>query len=298
MRGVLLAIAALAGGCNAAFGLDPVGRGDGGTIDAVSDRDGDGVNDVVDRCPDVADPRQHDEDGDGVGDLCDNCPHVPNADQADLLEGGSADGIGDNCDPNPDVPGDLVAWFDAFDDDDRDPRWATENGAPWVETDDALVQTNSTGVHILAAPSVTGPRLTAEIGLTITASPLNVQRGVHLALDYTSEQSAVLCTWRSLASATTGEALALELRPATQSVLGMATAPAVVEMSTQRLRARRTIADTVAGIRCELVGSTNLGGTTTTLPGGLALRTNNLGVRIEYLMVYDRMTSARVAPTD
>lgn len=42
-----------------------------GTIPA--DSDGDGIDDAVDVCPDVADPAQADSDGDGTGDACDRC---------------------------------------------------------------------------------------------------------------------------------------------------------------------------------------------------------------------------------
>jgi hypothetical protein len=38
-----------------------------------------------------------DHDGDGIPDLCDNCPHVANADQAHVLD---ADDVGDACDPD------------------------------------------------------------------------------------------------------------------------------------------------------------------------------------------------------
>lgn len=104
-----------------------------------NDRDGDGVVDTVDNCPDVFNPiralddaRQEDFDGDGIGDVCDpcpfdrsnrdcenfalandldrdgipngtdNCPTGSNPDQAD----GDGDGHGDACDfcpadPNP-----------------------------------------------------------------------------------------------------------------------------------------------------------------------------------------------------
>jgi len=40
------------------------------------DRDGDGVCDAEDDCPDVANPGQADADGDGVGDACDPCTAV------------------------------------------------------------------------------------------------------------------------------------------------------------------------------------------------------------------------------
>ena len=95
---------------------------------AGGDGDGDGVNDLVDNCPYIANPDQVDTDGDGAGDMCDrcpedsektdpglcgcgqsdsdddrdgvycgdNCPQAPNADQADSDQ----DGVGDVCDPD------------------------------------------------------------------------------------------------------------------------------------------------------------------------------------------------------
>jgi len=68
----------------------------------ATDTDGDGLPNVCDNCPGVANPGQADADGDGVGDACDNCA-LPNPDQSDL----DHDGIGNACDncpvnPNPD----------------------------------------------------------------------------------------------------------------------------------------------------------------------------------------------------
>ncbi len=75
----------------------------------VEDADGDGVADLTDNCPAVANPDQADLDGDGQGDACDldddgdgindeadNCPGVANASQTDLDD----DGQGDACDPD------------------------------------------------------------------------------------------------------------------------------------------------------------------------------------------------------
>jgi hypothetical protein len=84
---------------------------DSRAIDAPpGDRDGDGVIDTTDNCPDVANADQADEDGDAVGNACDNCPATANADQANS----DGDGVGDVCDPEPGAP-DHIALFEAFD---------------------------------------------------------------------------------------------------------------------------------------------------------------------------------------
>lgn len=41
-------------------------------VDTENDRDGDGVPDETDLCPDTSDPYQEDRDGDGLGDACDD----------------------------------------------------------------------------------------------------------------------------------------------------------------------------------------------------------------------------------
>jgi len=57
------------------------------------DSDGDGVADVCDVCPSIANPDQSDRDGDLVGDACDNCVTVANLAQGDA----DGDGRGDAC---------------------------------------------------------------------------------------------------------------------------------------------------------------------------------------------------------
>jgi hypothetical protein len=59
------------------------------------DRDGDGIPDTRDTCPDHPDPEQLDADGDGAGDRCDRSPVVFNVRlvrQALLVAGGTAPG--------------------------------------------------------------------------------------------------------------------------------------------------------------------------------------------------------------
>ncbi len=61
------------------------------------DADGDGIPDVSDNCPNVANPAQEDGDSDSVGDACDLCPAVADPAQADA----DGDGAGDACDVCP-----------------------------------------------------------------------------------------------------------------------------------------------------------------------------------------------------
>lgn len=57
------------------------------------DKDGDGVDDEFDNCPNKDNPNQEDKDGDGIGDACDNCPDTRNEDQFDS----NNNKIGDAC---------------------------------------------------------------------------------------------------------------------------------------------------------------------------------------------------------
>jgi hypothetical protein len=63
------------------------------------DDDLDGICDIVDNCPLVANPLQENSDADTLGNACDNCPLVTNGTQTD----GDADTHGDACDNCPTV---------------------------------------------------------------------------------------------------------------------------------------------------------------------------------------------------
>ncbi|MFC1475610.1 SBBP repeat-containing protein [Candidatus Zixiibacteriota bacterium] len=57
------------------------------------DYDDDGIENTLDNCWMIANPKQDDNDLDGVGDSCDNCRELYNPDQADI----NNNGIGDSC---------------------------------------------------------------------------------------------------------------------------------------------------------------------------------------------------------
>jgi len=63
-------------------------------IFAAGDTDGDGVADICDNCPTVANADQADGDFDGIGDACDKCPNDPENDT-------DGDGLCGDVDPDP-----------------------------------------------------------------------------------------------------------------------------------------------------------------------------------------------------
>src|SRR5262249_38075969 len=63
-------------------------------IFAAGDTDGDGVPDICDNCPKVANADQADSDFDGIGDVCDKCPNDPENDA-------DGDGLCGDVDPDP-----------------------------------------------------------------------------------------------------------------------------------------------------------------------------------------------------
>ena len=66
---------------------------DGCTNYCQSDSDGDGIGNLIDNCPDNANPTQTDTDGDGIGDACDTCPtFVGNILYVNSVAGGTNNG--------------------------------------------------------------------------------------------------------------------------------------------------------------------------------------------------------------
>jgi len=73
----------------------------------------------------------HDEDGDGIPDVHDNCPQLANPTQTDM----DGDGVGDACDPQPTVAKQTLLWFDPLT--ASDPRVQIDSG--WKYGSDELV---------------------------------------------------------------------------------------------------------------------------------------------------------------
>ena len=108
------------------------------SIDAAPDMDGDGKPDMMDNCPDIANPEQENEDGDKFGNACDPCPGFAD----DTPTDSDGDGVADLCDPNPAMPGDKIELFEPFD-----------HGLPsWMRTGD---WTASSGAVRIDAPAET-----------------------------------------------------------------------------------------------------------------------------------------------
>jgi len=106
----------------------------------------------------------HDEDDDGVGDLLDGCPHVADPGQAD----GDDDGVGDACDPNPTASGDRIALFDPF----TGPRaeWTFTGPQPVFSGDSLILDTTGDAMFIAALPASAGSKDIYAYAGSVTAT--------------------------------------------------------------------------------------------------------------------------------
>ena len=161
-----------------------------------TDRDGDGIPNEVDNCPDVPNADQADEDGDGMGDACDPCP--PYADMTDS----DHDGLPDACDPNPMTFGDRLYAFAGF-----------QGGLPdgWLATGfsamngDALATTDQTtsATLVMTSPPLDKVTVTASVTLdAITATGLNLGAISLIDRQQPNTDKSVACQLARLADAT------------------------------------------------------------------------------------------------
>ena len=154
-----VALLALGSACGFAHGQLPDAEGsDSSTIDAMpdgtGDRDGDGVGNATDNCPDHANQTQQDFDGDGAGDDCDLCPHLSNAAEQD----NDSDGVGNACDPRPNAAGDRRVLWNAFRDAAEIAGWAATNSGTWTLTPDGISQSDTSNARTGFSPPETFQR--------------------------------------------------------------------------------------------------------------------------------------------
>lgn len=165
-----------------------------------SDRDGDGVPDDKDECPDVPGLKEFngcpDSDGDGVPDHLDDCPDEPGLPEFNGCPDTDGDGVPDHLDKCPEVPGE----FDGCPDSDGDgvpdhldecPNEAgpKENkGCPWPDSDGDGVPD-----HLDECPDLPGtienkgcPEVTEEVQKELNefAKVLNFETGKARITDY------------------------------------------------------------------------------------------------------------------
>jgi len=283
--------AATAGAAHDAGARD-AGISDAATVDAGADRDGDGVLDAADNCPERANPTQHDEDADGVGDACDRCPHLGDATQPD----GDRDGVGDACDPEPVTAGNAIVAFLAFESGALPAGWTgeVEAGAPWSVSGDALsVAAVGDDVSLFTMPTVDGAQVIVETAFTVDAIAPFVSgyqfRTIAVVDDSSGLPSADDATFIGLIqnAETLGDATleAIVLRGG-RTMTGLESTSIGAALATgerYQLRYRRSVGDR-AGALLRLVPVT-VSGVTPPLGGRLGVRVRGLTVRFHYILV-------------
>ncbi|MDX2088142.1 MAG: thrombospondin type 3 repeat-containing protein [Kofleriaceae bacterium] len=139
----------------------------------------------------------HDEDNDGLPDLCDNCPGVANPDQNDTFEamnGRMPDGVGDRCDPNPSLEGDRLASLVTFDEPNAIDRWRPAD--EWEITGGDLRVGSSSGVaQYIYDNVIPAPPYVVQLGFTLVSAFSNQHAYLELLADATTDDppAAVFC---------------------------------------------------------------------------------------------------------
>jgi hypothetical protein len=257
------------------------------------DQDGDGIADAADNCVAIGNPEQYNEDGDARGDVCDNCPHVDN----DGQESGDGDAVGDACDPYPGLAGDAIVLFDGFHGTTRAPAWTAAVGADtWTVGGGALHQTATTREEkILHYSGLTETLVSVDVALTPTTIPDSTDTGDNV-------RSAGAVTGFSASGVAAGRvAVVADLirsdNPAyvMTNVLGASadTGNGGWQYFTGALSTGRYLISTSAGSTEQSIAGVEPGGGTaagsqaaTPVAAGVGLRTRNVAVDYEYIVVY------------
>lgn len=214
------------------------------------DRDQDSVLDVVDNCPDAANPDQVDEDSDDLGDVCDPCP--PFADNAD----GDGDGVGDACDPNPTKPGDTLVTFEGFT--GPLPAAWTASGAFMTTDGDGVLIAGDSATALISMKSPLAARIEVRAALVvdvITASGLNLGSVNLIDRLQPNTDKAVACQLSGLSDGTQEE---LRLFDASTTLVIKSAPHAFAAGTPSELRLRRngtSYACSVTGPSLELAGT-------------------------------------------
>lgn len=158
---------------------------DAGRVDGPpGDRDGDGVPDGVDNCPDTPNADQGDEDGDHIGDPCDPCPIAAAAPGDDP----DNDGVAGICDPNPNTAGDKIVAFQGFH--TAIPATWQVVGTANATGDDAVISAPA-GTHSAIVPPIdamTNGTVMTSLSVDTTVSGNQAKIGVALPYDPTKDK--------------------------------------------------------------------------------------------------------------
>lgn len=152
--------------------------------DASSDLDGDGIIDMLDLCPAVADPAQDNEDGDRFGDACDPCPPIADDDPPDR----DADGVGDACDPDSSRATDRIVRFDGF----HHALDAWHATGEWSVTGDGAVITAGTDTASLTMPTPPG-QVTIRAAFRVDELTGTLTYSAAGTIDQASEHAGIAC---------------------------------------------------------------------------------------------------------
>ena len=266
-----------------AGGADDTGSGtpDGG--DPMADSDGDGILDIADNCPTIANADQHDHDQDGRGDACDVCPHLP-----DTGADSDGDGVGDACDPRPTEPGDRLAVFEGF---YAPVAWQAVLGAnPWQFTDGTAHQPNVEGVYQIMRPGALGNVfIDARVRVNQVATSAN-RHSVSLVLGYQSPTSWLFCGLANAfdgADVNAGEIYGNGTPSYNQALFDSAMTGdyVVIQASTAQPASGDTHIDCTAH-RGQADGTTAYD-STASASGEIGLRTNGIDASFDYVFVVE-----------
>lgn len=140
------------------------------------DRDGDGVPDAADNCPDVANPDQGNEDGDMFGDACDPCPPLANNTPTD---------------PDNDGVAHLIL-FEGFHH-GVPAGWTITGGTVAVSGDSLVITPNAGAVAVLSTPFTATTAITVSAGVSPVTLPLPAADGAGGVIAATDGTDVLAC---------------------------------------------------------------------------------------------------------